>query len=204
MYEALKDMFESDNTLRALTLKGQLQSTKMTKGDTIATFFMNISKIKYQLAAIGEIMSNKKLVLSTLNNLPKHWEYFLQSISGREKLPTFYRLWTHCTQEELRLRNKRVEDSPDDNHVVSLHTNKGGRLKRNFRQTFRDKKTPSASGHNQRRDVSEIQCFKCDKYGHYARDFPTRKKGRQYASISNIDPDPPQKDEYKRDENYFL
>ena len=46
MYEALKDMFESDNTLRALTLKGQLESTKMTKGDTVATFVMKISQIK--------------------------------------------------------------------------------------------------------------------------------------------------------------
>ena len=59
MYEALKHMFESDNTLRALTLKGQLQSTKMTKGDTVATFFMKISEIKDQLGAIGEIMSNR-------------------------------------------------------------------------------------------------------------------------------------------------
>jgi hypothetical protein len=33
MYEFLKGMFESDNTLRALILKSQLQSTKMTKGD---------------------------------------------------------------------------------------------------------------------------------------------------------------------------
>ena len=77
MYEELKDMFESDNTLRALTLKGQLQSTKMTKGDTVATFFMKISEIKEQLGAIGEIMSDRELVLSTLNNLPKHWEPFL-------------------------------------------------------------------------------------------------------------------------------
>jgi hypothetical protein len=46
IYEALKEMFESDNTLRALTLKSQLQSTKMTKGDTVAIFFMKISKIK--------------------------------------------------------------------------------------------------------------------------------------------------------------
>jgi hypothetical protein len=46
MYEALKDMFETDNTLRALTLKGNLQITKMTKSDTIATFFMKISEIK--------------------------------------------------------------------------------------------------------------------------------------------------------------
>jgi hypothetical protein len=59
MYEALKEMFESDNTLRALTLKSQLQSTKMTKGDTIAIFFMKISEIKEQLIAIGEIMSDR-------------------------------------------------------------------------------------------------------------------------------------------------
>jgi hypothetical protein len=76
-------MFESDNTLRALTLKGQLQSTKMEKGDTVATFFMTILEIKEQPGAIGEIMSDKELVLSTLNNLPKHWEPFLQSISGK-------------------------------------------------------------------------------------------------------------------------
>jgi hypothetical protein len=109
MYEALKDMFESDNTLRALTLKGQLQSTKMTKGDTVATFFMKISEIKEQLGAIGEIMSDKELLLSTLNNLPKHWEPFLQSMSAREKLPTFDHLWTDSTQEELTLRNRGVE-----------------------------------------------------------------------------------------------
>jgi hypothetical protein len=46
MYEALKEMFESDNTLKALTLKSQLQSTKMMKGDTVPIFFMKISQIK--------------------------------------------------------------------------------------------------------------------------------------------------------------
>ena len=127
MYEALKNMFESDNTLRALTLKGQLQNIKMTKGDTMATFFMKMSKIRDQLGAIGEIISDRELVLTTLNNLPKHWEPFLQSISVREKLPTFDRQWTDCTQEEIKLRARGVEDSPrDSNHVLALHTKKGG------------------------------------------------------------------------------
>jgi Lhr-like helicase len=91
MYESLKEMFESDNTLRALTLKSQLQSTKMKKSDTVSIFLMNISEIKEQLESIGEIMSDRELVLSTLKNLPKHWEPFLQTISGRETLPTFDR-----------------------------------------------------------------------------------------------------------------
>ena len=94
-----------------------------------------------------------------------------------------------------------MEDSPEKNRALALHTKKGGRFKRNFKQTFKDEKTPSVSGHNQRRDISDIQSFRCDKYGHYARNCPTRKKGRQYASTIDIDPDPPQKDEDKRDED---
>ena len=176
----------------------------MTKGGTIATFFMKISEIKEQLEAIGEIMSDRELVLSTLNNLPKHWEPFLQSLSGRESLPTFDRLWTYCTQEEIRLINRGVEDSSEENHTLALHTKKGGRFKSNFRQTFRDEKSSLTSCHNQRRDVLEIQCFRCDKYGHYARNCPTRKKGRQYASTVDIDPDPPRTNEEKREEKYFL
>jgi hypothetical protein len=92
MYEALKNMLKIDNTQRDLTLKGQLQNIKMTKGDTVVVFFMKMLEIRDQLGAIGEIISYRELVLTTLNNLPKHWEPFLQSISGREKLPTFDRL----------------------------------------------------------------------------------------------------------------
>jgi hypothetical protein len=97
-----------------------------------------------------------------------------------------------------------VEDSSEENHVLALHTKKGEKFKRNFRQTFRDENSSSNPSYNQRRDVSEIHCFRCDKYGHYARNCPTRKKGRQYASIADIDLDPPQKNEYKREEKYFL
>jgi hypothetical protein len=52
--------------------------------------------------------------------------------------------------------------------------------------------------------MSKIQCFRCDKYGHIARNFPTRKRERQYASTANMDLDPPQKVEDVRDEDYFL
>jgi hypothetical protein len=203
MYEALKGMFESDNTLKALTLKSQLQSTDMTKGDIVAIFFTKLSEIKEQLETIGEFMSDKELVLTTLQNLPKSWEPFIHSISGREALPTFDHLWTYCTQEELRLRNRGVEDCSEENHALVLRTKKGGKFKRNFRQTFKGEKS-SSNPRYQRRDVSEIQCFICDSYGHYARNCPTMKKGRQFASTVDIDPDPPQKNEEKREEKYFI
>jgi hypothetical protein len=206
MYDALKNMFESTNTLRALTLKSQLQNIKMTKDDTVATFFMKISEIRDQLGAIGETISDRELVLTTLNAFSRHWEPFLQSISGRSELPNFDRLWTDCTQEEIRLIARGVQDSPhDDNHALAFHTKKGKRInRRSFSKAFKDKKTSSASGHEHRKDKLKIQCFRCDKYGHIARNCPTRKKGRQLPSTANVDPEPDQRDEDIKDEVFFF
>jgi hypothetical protein len=177
MYEALKNMFESNNTLRALILKGKLQNINMKKDDIVATFFMNISEIIDKLGSIGEIISDRELVLTTLNALPRHWEPFLQSICGREQLLTFDRLCKDCTHEEIRLIARGVEDSPhDDNHALSFYRKKGGRNRRNFTQAFKDEKTSSTSGYDPRKDISKIQCFRCDKYGHYARNFPTKRE----------------------------
>jgi hypothetical protein len=54
MYDALNNMFERNNTNKALTLKQQLQNIKMTKDETTATLFMRISDIRDQLGAIRE------------------------------------------------------------------------------------------------------------------------------------------------------
>jgi hypothetical protein len=96
-----------------------------------------------------------------------------------------------------------VEYSSKENHDLALHTKKGGKFKINFRQTFKGENSSSNPGY-QRSDDSKIQCFRCEMYGHIARNCPTKKKGRQYASIADIDPHPPQKSEEKREEKYFL
>ena len=143
--------------------------------------------------------------MTTLNALPRHWEPFLQSISGRRDLPEFDRLWTDCTQEETRLIARGVQDSHhDDNQALASHAKRGGRNRISFNKAFKDKKTSSASGYDHRKDKSKIQCFRCDKYGHFARNCPTRKRGRQHASTADIDQDPPQKDEDMKDEAFVF
>jgi hypothetical protein len=129
----------------------------------------------------------------------------LQSISGREDLPGFDHLWTECTQEETKVIARGVQESPhDDNHALSFHTKKGRGNRRSFGKAFKDNKTLSASGHEHMKDNSKIQCFRCDKYGHIARNCPTRKKGRQLASTADIDSEPHQRDEDIRDEAFFF
>jgi hypothetical protein len=204
MYDVLKNMFESNNTNKALTLKHQLQNLNMTKDDTITTFFMKIPEIRDQLGAIGETLTNIELVTITLNALPSHWEPFIQSVSGRADLPQFDRLWADYTHEETILIAIGVQDSHhNDNQALASHA-KRGRRNISFRKAFKDKKTSTALGHEHRKDILKIQCFKCDKYGHIARDCPTRKKGRQHASTTDVDSEPPQRDEDIKDEAFFF
>jgi hypothetical protein len=196
MYDVLKKMFERNNTNIALTLKHQLQNLKMTKDDTITTFFMKISEIKDQLGAIGETITNRELVMITINALPSHWEPFIQNISGRADLPQFDRLWAKCTQEETRLIARGMQDSHhNDNQALASHAKRGRINRRSFSKAFNDKKTSAAPGHEQRKDISRIQCFRYDKYGHIARNCPIRKKGRQHASTADVDSKPPHIDE---------
>jgi hypothetical protein len=205
MYDELKAMFESNNTNRALTLKHQLQNLKMKKADTIATFFMKISKIRDQLGAIRETTTNKELVMITLNALPIHWEPFIQSITGRGNLPQFDHLWAEFNHEEAKLIARGVKDSHhDDNKSLDSHTKRGRRNRRSFGKAFKDKKTSTAPGHEHKKDISRIQCFICDKYGHIARNFPTKKKARQHASAAEVDLEPPQRDEDINNEAFFF
>jgi hypothetical protein len=65
-------------------------------------------------------------------------------------------------------------------------------------------KTSSTSVHEHRNDNSKIKCFRCDKYGHIVRNCLTRKKGRQLASTTDVDPEPHQRDEDIKDEAFFF
>ena len=70
---------------------------KMTKSESISSYFMRITKLKDNLRSTGEPIEDKELVVTTLNGLPPSWESFIQTISGRTKLPKFDRLWAYCT-----------------------------------------------------------------------------------------------------------
>jgi hypothetical protein len=60
------------------------------------------TKFKDHIEAIGDIMNGEKMVMTTLNGLPRSWDAFIQGICSRRKLPKFSRLWEDCNQEEER------------------------------------------------------------------------------------------------------
>lgn len=88
-YNALVKLFEIKTPSRKRALKSKLRSIKMTKDDTIATFFTKISQLKDQLIAIGENVEDDDLVQTTIDGLPSIWETFVSGLCARENQPKF-------------------------------------------------------------------------------------------------------------------
>jgi hypothetical protein len=106
MYDALTNLFLVRNIEQVMSLKNELRDMKMKDDDSITSYFVRISQLRYQIQAIEEIMSEKELVNIVLNGFPKTWDAFSASMNIRKEYPTFEELWTCCEQEESRISAK--------------------------------------------------------------------------------------------------
>ena len=97
MIKTLKNIFEHSRINVNITLRNQLSNMKMTKSKDIASYFMRITELRDKLKSSGDNLEENDLLMTTLNGLPPSWESFIQTISGRTKLPKFDKLWAKCT-----------------------------------------------------------------------------------------------------------
>jgi hypothetical protein len=80
MYEALNRLYESKDISRNLTLRNQLRNMKMDNSEYVTSYLMRVSQIRDQLAAIGDVISDKELVTTTLNGFLTFWIPFVQGV----------------------------------------------------------------------------------------------------------------------------
>jgi GTP-sensing pleiotropic transcriptional regulator CodY len=81
MYDALTNLFAVRNIGQVMSLKNELRDTKMTKDDTVASYFVRISQLRDQLQAIEEVIPEKKIVNIAINGLSRSWVAFAASIT---------------------------------------------------------------------------------------------------------------------------
>jgi hypothetical protein len=176
MYDALTNLFSVRNIRQVMSLKNELCDMKMNDDESITSYFVRISQLRDQLQDIEEITLEKELVNIVLNGLPKTWDSFSASMNTRKEYPTFEELWTCCAQEESRINEKEKPQTKYDDQAFTTRF-------KNFRnkRKFGSRRKP-----NQEKDISEVQCFNCQKYGHYKNHCPEikRRKEKHKASIA--------------------
>ena len=74
----------------------------MEKGEQVSSYLQPLQDTRDQLAAVGSTPQSTAMVRTTLIGVSDEWQVFVQSILGRERLPSWEEMWATLQQEELR------------------------------------------------------------------------------------------------------
>ena len=204
MFDALSRLYEGKNINKKMALRTQLKNVRMQDSELIQSYFTRVSQIKEQIEAIRDSVEEAKLVMTTMNGLPRSWDPFIKGICSRRKLTKFSRLSEDCTQEETRLEAREEKLSDEENQALAAHARKGknkveDRPLRKFQKSQKYQK--------KQRDYSIIRFYSCQKVGHIGRHCPMIreqiKKGRNKRHHANAaeDEEPVEKKERNNDSN---
>ena len=70
-------------------LREKLKNVHMSKGEGMASYLTKITQVRDELAAVGEVIENVEMVSTTLNGVTQQWTVFVQTIIGRDNMPTW-------------------------------------------------------------------------------------------------------------------
>ena len=71
-----------------MVLREKLKSVHMGKGEGMASYLTKITQVRDELATVGEVIGSLEMVRTTLNGVSQQWTVFVQTIIGRENIPT--------------------------------------------------------------------------------------------------------------------
>ncbi|KAK9054019.1 hypothetical protein SSX86_025095 [Deinandra increscens subsp. villosa] len=199
---------------RLQTLKTEYNSLRMRDSDSIDVYAAKLSSIASRSAELGETISDATLVKKLMESVP---EDFVQIVASMEQ---FLDLETTVFQEavgrlkayEERIgRKKKIEGTKDDQVMLTYaewqarsKENKGrnkwektgikvDETNKNSRKgSSTNKKFKEAKGNSRpKKDKSQIKCFKCDNFGHYASECAKKKISDQEVNVMNDSDDDP-------------
>jgi len=114
MWGALTKLYQSSNEKRKMVLREELRRTKTYETNTVASYLTKITKIKDELAKVGETIQSSQLVRSTLSGFPKKWDAFVDGIVAGGNIPSWERLWDDFMQEETRRHSKNASQHDEE------------------------------------------------------------------------------------------
>ena len=91
---------------------------------------MRISHLRDQLQRVGEIVSDRELVIVTLRSLPPIWETFFTTISNNNSFLSFDEIVGKLAQEQSRMVSRgRIQKHEEGEPVAFVTHNKKKKAK---------------------------------------------------------------------------
>ena len=81
-YDTLVNLYEKKAPRQKRVLKKRLRTLKLSKDESVGSFFTKIKQVRDQLLAIGVTVDDDDLVQTVVDGLPNSWETFMASVCG--------------------------------------------------------------------------------------------------------------------------
>ena len=111
MWKYLTTLYQGKFVQKKMLLENQMRLFVMNKWEEINHFLFKLQTIWDQLIAMGVKVEDDVMVRTALNAVTNEWETYVQSILGRQDLPSWDDMWAILRQEEICLVTKRQNNT---------------------------------------------------------------------------------------------
>ena len=162
IWDRLERQYEKRTASSKLSLVQRYFGAKMAEGESAEKHLLGMNELCDWLAAMELPVPEEFQPLMILASLPASYTAIVQTLGLQAgKLDM-----THVTSTVLDEDARRRENGSQENRALVNH---GGRQQRN----------PA------RKDLSRVQCYNCEKMGHFSRECPDPPKQHNQAALTH-------------------
>ncbi|GAU28768.1 hypothetical protein TSUD_357540, partial [Trifolium subterraneum] len=174
--------------VRLTTWKRQFELLQMDENESIAEYFNKITNITNQMKSCGSTVSDGDMVGKVIGTLSSKFDYITIAIMEAKDVSTMKLEELQCSLESHEQRiNARAKNRSID-QALWAHTSKKGNGNKNkgkdqFKKENSQQESSKKNGDGNGKkfmNKKHIQCYNCQKHGHFASECRGKKAPRQY------------------------
>ncbi|GAU30142.1 hypothetical protein TSUD_360350 [Trifolium subterraneum] len=161
-------------------LKRQFELLEMKNDEAVAEYFTRVETLTNQMKNCGSTLSEKEMVEKVLRTLTHKFDHIVVTIEQTKDLSEIKMEDLQSTLEAHELKHGERNHGKEDEQALFVKFKKY----QDEKKKWQNKK----GGQKTKKDKSTIQCYNCNKYGHYASECkaPKKKKSQNTEEEANV------------------
>ncbi|GAU24779.1 hypothetical protein TSUD_356080 [Trifolium subterraneum] len=181
-------------------LKRQFELLEMKNDEAVAEYFTRVETLTNQMKNCGSTLSEEEMVEKVLRTLTHKFDHIVVTIEQTRDLSEIKMEDLQSTLEAHELKHGERNHGKEDEQALFVkfkkyqdekkkwHNKKGSKKGKESVEDKPESSEEEGGGKNTKKDKSIIQCYSCNKYGHYASECkaPKKKKSQNTEEEANV------------------